>query len=314
MEADHGSLTRALIAKMREAKRAGKKSGGPAGPGGRLTTFAGGMARLPERLADRLGDRLLLDHPVLSLSRDGQGFVARHRRTARSRPTPCSCVCRHRPPRTRGRPCAPDAVAPLSGITDRPHRRGHARIRRRERLWAAGSGFRLPGAPRRGRGSSRHPLLPRHFPGQAPPGPSFCAPWSAAPASPRRQSSTTTPSWPSAVGLVAGLRRRSRTRQGVDRALGTRDLTVHGGPPRSGRGRRRSRRPHGHRSRPDHPTAGCRSTTASSRREPPRNASHGGSRLLEFSVRILNFEFHLGHSTPEDPCALRTRNSELKTR
>ncbi len=75
MEAEHGSLTRAMFAKMREAKLAGKKSGGPAGPGGRLTTFEGGMTRLPNQLSAHLGKRLLLERPVHALSRDGSAFV-----------------------------------------------------------------------------------------------------------------------------------------------------------------------------------------------------------------------------------------------
>jgi oxygen-dependent protoporphyrinogen oxidase len=76
MEADHGSLTRAMIAKMREARRAGGKSGGPAGPGGTLTTFEGGMERLPQHLAGRLGDRLRLGTPVHEIRRNaGGGFT-----------------------------------------------------------------------------------------------------------------------------------------------------------------------------------------------------------------------------------------------
>lgn len=76
MESEHGSLTRAMIAKMRAAKRAGKKAGGPAGPGGTLTTFEGGMARLPARLAEKLGDRLLLNRTVRELRRDDSKYVA----------------------------------------------------------------------------------------------------------------------------------------------------------------------------------------------------------------------------------------------
>ena len=75
MEAEHGSLTRALIARMREAKKAGKKSGGPAGPGGTLTTFSSGMARLPWQLSEKLSDRLLLKQPVQSLRRLGDQFI-----------------------------------------------------------------------------------------------------------------------------------------------------------------------------------------------------------------------------------------------
>jgi len=71
MESEHGSLTRALFAKMREARRAGSRSAGPAGPGGTLTTFTGGMVRLTDRLAENAGDRLLLKQPLQTLERGG---------------------------------------------------------------------------------------------------------------------------------------------------------------------------------------------------------------------------------------------------
>jgi oxygen-dependent protoporphyrinogen oxidase len=74
MEAEHGSLTRALVAKMREARRAGRSRSGPSGPGGTLHTFAEGMEQLPQRLADRLGRRLYPDAPVTRLARDGGVF------------------------------------------------------------------------------------------------------------------------------------------------------------------------------------------------------------------------------------------------
>ncbi|MDA8018877.1 MAG: protoporphyrinogen oxidase [Thermoanaerobaculia bacterium] len=66
MEQEHGSLVRAMIAKMR-ARRAVRKAesrgedvgeatrpGGPAGPGGTLTSFAGGMQELVQAAASRL--------------------------------------------------------------------------------------------------------------------------------------------------------------------------------------------------------------------------------------------------------------------
>jgi oxygen-dependent protoporphyrinogen oxidase len=75
MEAEHGSLTRAMVAKMRAARREGARSGGPSGPGGTLTSFSGGMARLPDRLAEGLGDRLLLGRGVQKLRVDGESFI-----------------------------------------------------------------------------------------------------------------------------------------------------------------------------------------------------------------------------------------------
>ena len=74
METEHGSLTRALIAKMREARKSGRSSTGPSGPGGTLHTFTEGMEQLPRRLAQRLGGRLRLTTPVTRLTRTDTGF------------------------------------------------------------------------------------------------------------------------------------------------------------------------------------------------------------------------------------------------
>lgn len=52
MEDEYGSLFKALISKMRAAKRAGKKSGGPGGPGGWLTSFQGGLNGMVERFEE----------------------------------------------------------------------------------------------------------------------------------------------------------------------------------------------------------------------------------------------------------------------
>jgi oxygen-dependent protoporphyrinogen oxidase len=75
MEAEHGSLTRALVARMRRARASGGRSAGPAGPGGVLHTFDGGMERLPRRLAERLGDRLRTSAAVAGIGRDPAGFT-----------------------------------------------------------------------------------------------------------------------------------------------------------------------------------------------------------------------------------------------
>jgi oxygen-dependent protoporphyrinogen oxidase len=75
MESEHGSLTRALFAKMREAKKTGSRSAGPAGPGGTLSTFSGGMVRLTDRLAENAGDHLLLERPLQTLERKGPAHI-----------------------------------------------------------------------------------------------------------------------------------------------------------------------------------------------------------------------------------------------
>lgn len=77
MERVHGSLVKALIAKQREAKRAGAKpSGGPAGPAGALTSFRSGMESLVTRLGERIGpERIRLGTPVTSVERRGNDPV-----------------------------------------------------------------------------------------------------------------------------------------------------------------------------------------------------------------------------------------------
>lgn len=61
MERTYGSLTRAMLALR---KRGG---GGPAGPGGTLTSFVGGMQELTDRLVAALGSSLRLGNPVTTL-------------------------------------------------------------------------------------------------------------------------------------------------------------------------------------------------------------------------------------------------------
>jgi oxygen-dependent protoporphyrinogen oxidase len=67
LEREHGSLVRALIAR----RRAGKNGGGPAGPGGRLTSFVGGMSDLGRALATSLGDRFVSARPAAAVRRAG---------------------------------------------------------------------------------------------------------------------------------------------------------------------------------------------------------------------------------------------------
>ena len=119
MEAEHGSLTRAMFAKMREARRAGKKSGGPSGPGGTLTTFENGMEQLPERLAERLGECLRLEQPVRALRREGSGFIL----TTEAGELAAESVILTLPADGTARLLAgpaPAAVAPLEGIPTVP--------------------------------------------------------------------------------------------------------------------------------------------------------------------------------------------------
>jgi len=75
MESEHGGLFRAMLAKRKQAKASGETAGGPAGPGGTLTSFRDGLQELIDALAGALGPRLALDTPVVRLSDLGQrGF------------------------------------------------------------------------------------------------------------------------------------------------------------------------------------------------------------------------------------------------
>ena len=70
MERRYGGLVLALIARRREKKRTGAaKSGGPAGPGGRLTSFDGGLDLLTERLHRNLSTLIRKGSPALSIGK-----------------------------------------------------------------------------------------------------------------------------------------------------------------------------------------------------------------------------------------------------
>jgi len=59
LEAEHGSLIRAMIRLQRRARREGKGKGPGPGPGGKLTSFAGGMSELTDRLTALLAHRVV---------------------------------------------------------------------------------------------------------------------------------------------------------------------------------------------------------------------------------------------------------------
>ena len=75
MESKHGSLFRAMLAKRKEARAGGGKAGGPAGPGGRLTSFRSGLQEIIDALAASLGERLRTGCPAQAVSDLGdRGF------------------------------------------------------------------------------------------------------------------------------------------------------------------------------------------------------------------------------------------------
>lgn len=73
MEQRHGSLVKAMIAKSRMKKRQG--GGGPAGPGGKLTSFDGGMQTLPDTLAAKVQPALQLNSGVSRIGKKDGVFV-----------------------------------------------------------------------------------------------------------------------------------------------------------------------------------------------------------------------------------------------
>ncbi len=70
MESQYGSLVKAMIAR----KRMGAGGGGPAGPGGVLTSFVDGMQTLPDALTALLKDRLITGCPVQSVQHRPGGW------------------------------------------------------------------------------------------------------------------------------------------------------------------------------------------------------------------------------------------------
>jgi len=74
MEAEYGSLLRAMVAKMRATKRSGRAAGGPAGPGGWLTSFRGGLDAVIARARERYGDDIATGAGAVCIERDGRGY------------------------------------------------------------------------------------------------------------------------------------------------------------------------------------------------------------------------------------------------
>ncbi|TCK06282.1 protoporphyrinogen oxidase [Phorcysia thermohydrogeniphila] len=74
LEKEYGGLIRGLIAKMKEAKKSGKRTSGPAGPGGVLTSFVGGVSDLIGALERELQNSLKTGVKVLSLEETTSGW------------------------------------------------------------------------------------------------------------------------------------------------------------------------------------------------------------------------------------------------
>lgn len=74
MEDEYGGLFKTMIAKARQAKRSEKKSGGPSGPGGWLTSFRGGLAVLVEQFEKQYSDSIRMGVGVGSISKKDNLF------------------------------------------------------------------------------------------------------------------------------------------------------------------------------------------------------------------------------------------------
>jgi oxygen-dependent protoporphyrinogen oxidase len=94
MEAEHGGLVKAMVARMRERRSAKKQAearrargenvaelvrpGGPAGPGGTLTSFRGGLDTLIAGLTSALGGRVRFGSTVAAIERTDEASGPGH--------------------------------------------------------------------------------------------------------------------------------------------------------------------------------------------------------------------------------------------
>ena len=75
LEQNYGGLFKGLIKKKSDARKQGKgPAAGPAGPGGVLTSFEGGLDVLTESLSKAFKGTLMLKSPVNKVERAGKGF------------------------------------------------------------------------------------------------------------------------------------------------------------------------------------------------------------------------------------------------
>ncbi len=75
MEDEYGSLLKAMIAKARKARAEGKKSGGPAGPGGWLTSFYGGLYGIIKGFAGKYGENISTGKAAASVKRADDAYL-----------------------------------------------------------------------------------------------------------------------------------------------------------------------------------------------------------------------------------------------
>jgi oxygen-dependent protoporphyrinogen oxidase len=76
VETEYGSLIRGLIKLQKQARREGKKDTPGPGPGGKLTSFRGGMSVLTDTLVAELGSRVRLNAAVDAVSCSANVYTA----------------------------------------------------------------------------------------------------------------------------------------------------------------------------------------------------------------------------------------------
>ncbi len=100
LEIKHGGLVKGMIARTRQRRKEQalsgapkKRAGGPAGPGGWLTSFQGGLDVLVDRMRDRFQPILRLERKVARISRGTEGWEISDSagRSARARQVILAC-------------------------------------------------------------------------------------------------------------------------------------------------------------------------------------------------------------------------------
>ncbi|MGD9021553.1 MAG: protoporphyrinogen oxidase, partial [Lysobacterales bacterium] len=114
VEAEYGSLIRGLVKLQIKAKREGRRDKPGPGPGGKLTSFAGGMSALTDRLAELLGDRIRTSCPVVAVDRSGGRYQTQ---LADGAVEECDTLVLAAPAHAQARVLA-DMDAELSGLLD----------------------------------------------------------------------------------------------------------------------------------------------------------------------------------------------------
>lgn len=76
MEKEHGSLIKAMIARMKAAKKQGSSGkAGPAGPAGHLTSFKNGLVTIIEKFHEKYGEQIKTGQAATIIKKSETGFL-----------------------------------------------------------------------------------------------------------------------------------------------------------------------------------------------------------------------------------------------